>query len=57
MTPATKLLRTAIAIDKTTSSGRTAVRMLRGKYERLFRSNSTELQNSALRTFDRLVRK
>ena len=54
-TAAIRILKTVAKLDKSTANGRKAIRMQRGKFDNLFRSNSIDLRDSALRTFDRVV--
>ena len=54
-TAAIRILKTVAKLDKFTANGRKAIRMQRGKFDNLFRSNSIDLRDSALRTFDRTV--
>ena len=56
MTTATKILKTIAKFDKSTDKGRKAIRLNRGKFEKLFLTCSEELHDSAMRTFDRTVK-
>ena len=54
-TTATRILKAVAKLDSSTANGRKAIRMQRGKFDKLFRNNSIELRDSALRVFDRVV--
>jgi hypothetical protein len=56
MTTATKILKTVSKLDKSTNKGRKAIRLNRGKFERLFLASSEEIHDSAMRTFDRTAK-
>lgn len=53
MSKAANLLKAARNCDKATKSGRATIRLLRGKYSKLFLAMSEEVYESAMRTFDR----
>ena len=55
MSKATNILKAAMKADKTTRKGLTAIRLLRGRYSKLFLSMTPELYASAMRTFDRTI--
>ena len=55
MTKATNLLKAAMKTDKTTRKGLMSIRLLRGRYSKIFLPMSQDLYDSAMRTFDRVI--
>lgn len=55
MTNATNILKAAIRVDGSTRKGCLAIRLMRGRYSKIFLPMSRDLYDSAMRTFDRHI--